>query len=56
MVDIVDGVDRWVEALQRAIDDGGVASPEQRQAVALKNTWDVRLDQLEGLLAGMMAP
>ncbi|MBT5047610.1 MAG: glycosyltransferase [Rhodospirillaceae bacterium] len=56
VVDIVDGVDRWVEALQRAIDDGGVASPEQRQAVALKNTWDVRLDQLEGLLAGMMAP
>lgn len=55
VVDIVDGVDRWVEALTKAIENGGVSNPEARQAIALENTWDVRLDQLDDLLFQMVA-
>lgn len=56
LVDIADGPDEWADALRRALDDGGVGTVEQRQAMALQNTWDVRLDQLEDLLAEMMEP
>lgn len=48
VIDIVEGTGQWVAALGRALDQGGVGTPEQRLTVARANSWDKRLDDLHG--------
>lgn len=47
VVDIVTGKDAWIDALEKNIRGQERATPEQRQAVAMNNTWDQRIVQLE---------
>src|SRR3546814_3096677 len=50
-----DGVDAWLEALDRALDGRGPGSPEESKAVARAQDWDARTDKFEGWLREMMA-
>ncbi len=45
----------WLAALDCAVAGGGPGTPEQRRAVAQRNTWDQRVDLLEGWLQEMLA-
>jgi glycosyltransferase involved in cell wall biosynthesis len=36
----------WAEAITTALQNGGVGTKQERQAVALANTWECRIDQL----------
>ena len=36
----------WLEAITMALQSGGVGTRQERQAVALANTWECRIDQL----------
>ena len=47
VIDIVAGAEAWAAALERAVSGGGVGSPDARREVARKNSWDVRLDNLD---------
>ena len=44
----------WEAAIVEAL-AGGVGTPERRRATARDNTWDRRVDQLEGWLSDMVA-
>jgi len=55
IIDIAHTPDEWMAAIERALTSGGVGTPEQRRAVALENTWDKRVDQLEEWLFEMIA-
>ncbi len=44
----------WMAAIDRALVSGGVGTPEERRAVARQNTWDQRVDVLEGWLLEML--
>jgi glycosyltransferase involved in cell wall biosynthesis len=46
----VTGVDSWIDALEHAIENGGVGTSEARRAVARRNDWGVRVDEFESLL------
>ena len=50
VVDIPESKDEWIAAIERALDRGGVASIAERRAVALENTWEKVVDQLEAKL------
>lgn len=50
VVDIPESKEEWVAAIERALVQGGVATVEERRAVALDNTWDKVVDQLESKL------
>ena len=62
VVEIATGRDAWIAAIDRALDKGegggegggGAGTLAERQAVALQNTWDRRVDQLEQWLAEML--
>jgi glycosyltransferase involved in cell wall biosynthesis len=54
VVDLADTPDAWLAAIERAL-AGGVGTPDRRRAVALENTWDKRVDLLEGWLTGLAA-
>src|SRR3546814_19799375 len=49
-----DGVDAWLEALDRALDGRGPGSPEARTAVARPQAWSARPGQCEGWVTRMM--
>lgn len=53
VVGIADTPEKWLNALDHAIKHGGVGSQAQRRALAQKNTWDERVDQLENWLIEM---
>ncbi len=53
VVDLAGTPDEWIAAIERALDCGGVGTPEERRAVAMRNTWDQRVDVLEGWLLEM---
>jgi glycosyltransferase involved in cell wall biosynthesis len=53
VVAVVTTEDEWVEALERAVDEGGISTPEARRAVAGENGWERRVDQLESWLQKM---
>jgi hypothetical protein len=36
----------WLAAITAALQSGGVGTKQKRQAVALANTWECRIDQL----------
>jgi glycosyltransferase involved in cell wall biosynthesis len=44
----------WTAAIECALVSGGVGTPEQRRAIARQNTWDQRVDVLEGWLLEML--
>lgn len=44
----------WINKLSAAIEYGGIATPAERIAVAKENSWDRRVDQLEGWLIEML--
>lgn len=44
----------WEAAIQQALTTGGVGTPAERQSVALENSWDKRVDQLEQWLLEMV--
>lgn len=43
----------WIAGIRYALDTGGVGSANARQAVAAANSWDARVDQLEGYLRSL---
>lgn len=45
---------QWIEAIECALASGGVGTPERRRAVARQNTWEHRIDVLEGWLDEML--
>ncbi|HOK47950.1 MAG TPA: hypothetical protein PLK67_18535, partial [Bryobacteraceae bacterium] len=45
---------QWIEAIECALVSGGVGTPEQRRAVARQNTWERKVDVLEGWLEEML--
>lgn len=55
VIDIAGSHAEWLAAIDRALKDGGVASPAERQAVAKRNSWDRRVDMLEGWFREMIA-
>ncbi|MBF0193014.1 MAG: hypothetical protein HQL71_00590 [Magnetococcales bacterium] len=48
VVQIADSVDSWQKAIIDGLKNGGVGTKALRQEVALQNTWDKRVDLLEG--------
>jgi hypothetical protein len=54
VLDLASGEVEWIRAIDRAFLHGGVGTPEERVAVARKNTWDARVDQLETWLDEML--
>lgn len=54
VLEIAPTLDKWIVAIERALTSGGVGTPERRRAVALENTWDKRVDQLEDWLFEMI--
>ncbi|ABK45800.1 glycosyl transferase, group 1 [Magnetococcus marinus MC-1] len=46
---------QWADALQAALTNGGVGTPQTRRQVALLNTWDQRTSTLENWLLEMLA-
>ncbi len=44
----------WLGAIDRALVSGGVGTPDERRAIARQNTWDQRVDVLEGWLSEML--
>ncbi|MBF0132824.1 MAG: hypothetical protein HQL75_09600 [Magnetococcales bacterium] len=55
VVTVASGPDEWEVAIGSALAGKGVGTVEQRRNVALANTWDARVDQLEGYLLKMLA-
>jgi glycosyltransferase involved in cell wall biosynthesis len=47
VVDIPESKEEWIAAIERALHQGGVSTIEERRAVALENTWEKVVDQLE---------
>jgi glycosyltransferase involved in cell wall biosynthesis len=47
VLDAVRTHEEWMAAIERALSSGGVGTPAERRAVALKNSWDRRIDLLE---------
>lgn len=54
VVDIPTSTEGWIAAIQKALTKGGVGTPEQRRAVAKENSWDDRVDRLEGWLCELV--
>ena len=50
VVAIANGADEWEAAIEKALRTGGIATPDKRRTVAAENTWDKRVDLLEGWL------
>jgi glycosyltransferase involved in cell wall biosynthesis len=50
VVRIACGLPDWLQAIDDALCNGGHSSPSERRAVAADNTWDVRVQVLEGWL------
>ncbi|MEO5378599.1 MAG: hypothetical protein H7832_12575 [Magnetococcus sp. DMHC-6] len=51
---VVQTPESWLQALEQAITGLGVGTPDQRRSVALANTWENRVDTLEGWLKEMI--
>jgi glycosyltransferase involved in cell wall biosynthesis len=47
IVDIANGEAEWIAAIDNALTNGGVGTPEQRKALAIQNSWDNRVNVLE---------
>ena len=47
VIDIPENKDEWLAAIERALLNGGVGTVEERRKVALENTWNKVVDQLE---------
>lgn len=52
-VELARGADAWLAALERALADDTPERARQRVALARRNTWDDRVQELRGLLAGL---
>jgi glycosyltransferase involved in cell wall biosynthesis len=50
------GVGDWERAIDEALEEGGVGTPEERIAVASEHSWDARARVLRQWLAGLHAP
>jgi len=55
VIDISRSPTEWIAAIELALHHGGIGTPEARRRVALENTWDCRVDQLEEWLLEMIA-
>jgi glycosyltransferase involved in cell wall biosynthesis len=55
IIDIVEGPGGWEAAIDRAIRQGGQGTVQERRAVALRNSWDSRVDDLEGWMFDMLS-
>lgn len=54
VVHVAAGADDWQHAIQKALDDGGQGTPEQRKGVAAENSWDRRADSLNKWLTDLV--
>ncbi|MFO1217467.1 MAG: glycosyltransferase [Burkholderiaceae bacterium] len=50
-IDVANSPDEWHEALTRVLGGSERCSPASRQAIAMKNTWDARVDRIHDLLS-----
>ena len=50
VIDIPETTDEWISAIERALERGGVGSIAERREVALQNTWEKVVDELEAKL------
>lgn len=50
VIDIATTTQEWIEAIERTLDDRAISNSDERKSVAHQNTWDQRVDQLEGWL------
>lgn len=50
VIDIPNNKEEWVTAIERALESGGVSNVKERREVALENTWEKVVDQLEAKL------
>jgi hypothetical protein len=55
VADFASTPDAWIGALERAINDNGVGSPEARRHAALANDWELKTDIFEGWLGSFLA-
>jgi glycosyltransferase involved in cell wall biosynthesis len=55
VIDLAATTDEWIAAIERALTSGGVGTLAQRRAAASQNTWNSRVDQLDGWLRAMTA-
>jgi glycosyltransferase involved in cell wall biosynthesis len=55
VVDIARTTDQWIDAIEKALSQGGEGSPDSRQKVARRNSWDSRVDQLHDWLLEISA-
>ncbi len=55
VVRLADDADAWQEAIIEGLERGGVGTPDLRRKVAMANTWESRVDLLEGWLEEMVA-
>lgn len=54
VLDLREGVEDWIAGIDHALSAGGVGTPASRRAVARANTWDARVEALDGLLRGLV--
>jgi glycosyltransferase involved in cell wall biosynthesis len=47
---------QWIEAIEHALANDGVGTAESRRSVALNNTWDQRIDCLDGWMRDLVMP
>jgi hypothetical protein len=55
VVQLADDVDSWERAIVDGLKNGGVGTPATRQKIALENTWEKRVDLLEGWFGEMIS-
>lgn len=47
--------EEWINAIEQALSTGGIGTPQQRQETAFKNSWDSRVEDLEGWLLQLLS-
>lgn len=56
VIEMVDASSDWIMALERALSGRGAGTPDERRAMSLRNTWEERVDCLEGWLEEVADP
>lgn len=54
VVDVAEGKSEWIQAIERALHAGGVATTAERREIASRNSWTSRVDELEAWLLEMI--
>lgn len=55
VIDIAADHDGWIRSIERALGEGGIATHQKRRSIAFRNSWDNRVNDLEGWLFELLA-